>query len=211
MSKNSQCLTTPEPSCEVRGFKIYKELLSKGQQITMIADLRRIVHQAPLFRPVTPSGRRMSVQMTSCGMLGWISDKAGYRYEKRHPSGVPWPPIPVSVLDIWQQVSACHRTPDSCLINLYREGTRMGLHQDADEADFRYPVVSVSLGDDGLFRIGNCQRGGTTESIWLQSGDVVVMGGNARLVHHGIDRIRFGSSKLLSNGGRLNLTLRVAA
>ena len=86
----------------------------------------------------------------------------------------------------------------------------MGMHQDRDEADFRWPVVSVSLGDEGLFRIGNDTRGGKTESLWLQSGDVVVMGGAARLTYHGVDRIRFGSSRLLPKGGRINLTLRVA-
>ena len=101
------------------------------------------------------------------------------------------------------------RAPDCCLVNLYRDTARMGLHQDRDEADFAWPVLSISLGDDGLFRIGNVERGGRTESVWLHSGDVLVMGGEARLIHHGIDRIRPGSSTLLDGGGRINLTLRV--
>ena len=101
------------------------------------------------------------------------------------------------------------RLPDCCLINYYGEDARMGLHQDKDEADFSYPVVSISLGDDGLLRLGNPTRGGTTDSLWLNSGDVVVMGGEARLAYHGVDRIRFKSSRLLPKGGRLNLTLRV--
>jgi alkylated DNA repair protein (DNA oxidative demethylase) len=106
-------------------------------------------------------------------------------------------------------VTGLARDPDCCLINLYREGARMGLHQDRDETDFAWPVVSLSLGDDALFRIGHVTRGGSTDSVWLRSGDVLVMGGPARLVHHGIDRIRPGSSTLLAGGGRINLTLRV--
>jgi alkylated DNA repair protein (DNA oxidative demethylase) len=123
---------------------------------------------------------------------------------------MPWPEIPAPVLDIWRMVVAGDaRLPESCLINFYGEGARMGMHQDRDEADFSWPVVSVSLGDDALFRIGNPTKGGRTESLWLNSGDVAVMGGPARLIHHGIDRIRFGSSALLPDGGRINLTLRV--
>lgn len=151
----------------------------------------------------------MSVKMTSAGRLGWISDRRGYRYEARHPDGMAWPPIPDSILALWREVTALDRQPDCCLINYYGEDARMGLHQDNDEGDFDWPVVSVSLGDDGLFRIGGTERGGSTESVWLQSGDVVVMGGAARLAYHGVDRIRFGSSRLLPDGGRINITLRV--
>ena len=121
-----------------------------------------------------------------------------------------WPAIPDEILTIWQDLTGADRQPDCCLINYYGEGTKMGLHQDKDEADFSWPVLSISLGDDALFRIGNTTRGGKTESIWLSSGDVVIMGGPARLTYHGVDRIRFGSSKLLPKGGRINLTLRVA-
>ena len=123
-----------------------------------------------------------------------------------------WPPVPETALgDLWRALVDWDRDPDCCLVNFYREGARMGLHQDRDEADFGLPVVSVSLGDEALFRMGNTTRGGKTESVWLRSGDVVVMGGAARLAYHGVDRIRFGSSTLLPDGGRINLTLRVVS
>ncbi len=147
--------------------------------------------------------------MSAAGRFGWITDRKGYRYSETHPDGQVWPPIPQQVLDLWGDVSGSARDPECCLINWYGEGARMGLHQDRDEADFGEPVVSVSLGDEGMFRMGNEERGGKTESVWLKSGDVVVMGGEARLRHHGVDRIRFGSSTLLPQGGRINLTLRV--
>ncbi|MFY2824119.1 alpha-ketoglutarate-dependent dioxygenase AlkB family protein [Ruegeria sp. MALMAid1280] len=194
----------------LRGFDIRKAWLDASAQAQLIGLLRPILKSAPLFRPVTPSGKAMSVRMTSAGPLGWVTDKAGYRYQPQHPKGVDWPAIPDAVLDIWRALASPDRDPDCCLINYYGEGARMGLHQDKDEVDFSWPVLSISLGDDALFRIGNQTRGGKTESIWLSSGDVVIMGGPARLTYHGIDRIRFGSSKLLPKGGRINLTLRVA-
>lgn len=193
----------------IRDFLVLKSYLDQAAQAELIAALRPVLKAAPPFFPQTPSGKAMSVRMTSAGRLGWYSDKAGYRYVPQHPKGGDWPPIPEPVLRIWHDVTGLERVPDSCLINYYGEGARMGLHQDKDEADFSWPVVSVSLGDDGLFRIGNPTRGGKTESVWLSSGDVVVMGGPARLSYHGVDRIRFKSSRLLPKGGRLNLTLRV--
>ncbi|CUK13495.1 Alpha-ketoglutarate-dependent dioxygenase AlkB [Ruegeria denitrificans] len=194
----------------LRGFDIRKAWLDGTAQAQLIDSLRPILKSAPLFRPVTPSGKEMSVRMTSAGALGWVTDKTGYRYQAQHPKGMDWPAIPDQILDIWRDLASPDRDPDCCLINYYGEGTRMGLHQDKDEADFSWPVLSISLGDDALFRIGNQTRGGKTESIWLNSGDVVIMGGPARLTYHGIDRVRFGSSKLLPKGGRINLTLRVA-
>ncbi|WP_037314623.1 alpha-ketoglutarate-dependent dioxygenase AlkB family protein [Ruegeria halocynthiae] len=195
----------------LRGFDIRKAYLDGPAQARLIALLRPILKTAPLFRPVTPSGKEMSVRMTSAGSLGWVTDKTGYRYQPQHPKGMEWPTIPDAILDIWRDLASPDRDPDCCLINYYGEDARMGLHQDKDEADFSWPVLSISLGDDAMFRIGNTSRGGKTESIWLNSGDVVVMGGPARLTYHGIDRIRFGSSKLLPKGGRINLTLRVAS
>ncbi|KKN24139.1 hypothetical protein LCGC14_0897990, partial [marine sediment metagenome] len=171
--------------------------------------VRGVVRQAPFFRPEVPRGGRMSVRMTAAGRYGWFSDRRGYRYVTEHPDGQTWPEIPAPILAIWDQLTGLERRPECCLINYYDADARMGLHQDRDEADFQWPVVSVSLGDDGLFRIGNLTRGGKTESIWLQSGDVVVMGGDARLTYHGVDRIKSGTSTLLSKGGRINLTLRV--
>jgi len=184
-------------------------MLSQEAQITLVDAVRRVVEAAPLFSPMTPYGKPMRVKMTSAGQFGWVSDRTGYRYAAEHPNGGEWPAIPKPILDIWNRLSGSDRAPECCLINFYGEGARMGMHQDRDESDFSQPVVSISLGDDGLFRIGNRERGGKTESLWLNSGDVVVMGGDARLTYHGVDRIRFGSSRLLAKGGRLNLTLRV--
>lgn len=195
--------------CRVRDVLHYRGLLGAAEQARMVDELRGVVAAAPLFSPQTPYGKPMSVRMTSAGKYGWFADRRGYRYETRHPSGNAWPPIPECVLDIWRAVASAERLPDCCLVNFYASGARMGLHQDRDEADFRWPVVSISLGDDALFRIGNLARGGATESIWLRSGDVVVIGGAARLVFHGVDRIAFGTSTLLAEGGRINLTLRV--
>ncbi|WP_171208471.1 MULTISPECIES: alpha-ketoglutarate-dependent dioxygenase AlkB [unclassified Ruegeria] len=194
----------------LRGFDIRKGYLDAHAQTALVERLRPLLKAAPLFHPTTPSGKHMSVRMTSAGALGWVSDKSGYRYQDHHPKGMTWPSIPDAILNIWYDITKAERAPDCCLINYYGENTRMGMHQDKDEADFSWPVLSISLGDDALFRIGNTSRGGKTESIWLSSGDVVVMGGPARLTYHGIDRIRFGSSRLLPKGGRINLTLRVA-
>ncbi len=193
----------------IRGFEIYGGLLGAEAQRAMLADIRAVVEKAPLFQPDTPYGKQMSVRMSAAGRYGWFSDRSGYRYVPQHPRGTDWPDIPASVLDVWQQVTGLEKMPECCLINYYDADARMGMHQDRDEADMRWPVVSISLGDDGLFRIGNLTRGGKTESIWLRSGDVVVMGGDARLTYHGVDRIKAGTSTLLKDGGRINLTLRV--
>ncbi|MGC1495001.1 MAG: alpha-ketoglutarate-dependent dioxygenase AlkB [Sulfitobacter sp.] len=193
----------------VKGFEIHKGWLDQAAQIRLLAAIRGVVKLAPLFRPNTPYGKQMSVRMSAAGKYGWFSDRTGYRYVGAHPNGVPWPEIPAKITQIWKAVTGLDRQPECCLINYYDADARMGLHQDKDEADFQWPVVSISLGDDGLFRMGNVTRGGKSESIWLQSGDVVVMGGDARLAHHGIDRIRAGTSTLLKDGGRINLTLRV--
>ena len=147
--------------------------------------------------------------MTSAGKYGWYSDSNGYRYEPRHPGGQAWPAIPEIALAIWRDLVSGSRLPDCCLINFYGENARMGMHQDRDEADFSWPVVSVSLGNDGQFRIGNHERGGKTDAMWLTSGDVVVLEGTARLAFHGVDKIRFAPCELLPQGGRINLTMRV--
>lgn len=193
----------------VKGFEIHSGFLDLVAQRDVLAAVRGVVAQAPFFRPDTPYGKPMSVRMTAAGVYGWFSDKTGYRYVPNHPSGRPWPAIPEVVLAVWHEVTGLDRAPECCLINYYDAAAKMGLHQDRDEKDMEWPVVSISLGDEGLFRMGNATRGGKTESIWLRSGDVVVMGGNARLAYHGVDRIRAGSSTLLPKGGRLNLTLRV--
>lgn len=193
----------------LRGIEIRKGWLNPAAQAAMLGELRGVIAAAPLFSPETRWGKKMSVQMTSAGKYGWYSDRRGYRYAERHPDGTDWPPIPDNVLRVWGEVTGLERTPDCCLVNYYTGTARMGLHQDRDEADFSWPVLSISLGDAALFRIGNIDRGGKTESVWLETGDVAVMGGPARLRHHGIDRIRPGTSRLLPEGGRINLTLRV--
>lgn len=184
--------------------------LDRTAQQELAELLREVVAEAPLFQPVMPrTGRPFSVRMTNLGPLGWVSDRAGYRYQPTHPkTGRPWPAIPEAVLDIWRDVSGYPHLPEACLVNLYREGAKMGLHRDADEEDLAAPVVSVSLGDTAVFRIGGPERGGRTETLTLASGDVLVMGGQSRLCYHGIDRVLTGTSSLLKDGGRLNLTLR---
>ncbi|MEO1952761.1 alpha-ketoglutarate-dependent dioxygenase AlkB [Thioclava sp.] len=209
MTENPKhAISRPDPQ-EIRGFRHYPGWLDLDEQKALIETLRGVVTQAPLFSPMTPYGKSMSVRMTSAGRFGWISDRRGYRYSETHPDGQPWPAIPQPILDIWEAVAGTPRAPECCLINFYGEGAKMGMHQDRDEQDFDQPVVSVSLGDDGLFRIGNKTRGGKTESIWLHSGDVMVMGGEARLLYHGIDRVKPGTSPLMPKGGRINLTMRV--
>ncbi|PZX19011.1 alkylated DNA repair protein (DNA oxidative demethylase) [Palleronia aestuarii] len=195
---------------DLRGVTLLKGALDAAGQAALVAELRAVAAAAPLFHPETARGRKMSVRMTSAGRLGWVSDRRGYRYEPAHPQGMAWPEIPPRLLTLWDAVSGSAVPPDTCLLNYYGEGARMGLHQDRDEAELHHPVVSLSLGDEALFRVGNVERGGKTESVWLASGDVAVLSGAARLVHHGIDRIRFGSSRLLPQGGRINVTLRVA-
>ena len=197
------------PDIVLGGAPIWRGWLDAEAQAEMVAALRGVVAAAPLFSPETRWGKKMSVQMTSAGRYGWFSDRRGYRYIDRHPSGVAWPPIPEPVLAVWRALAPEARGPDCCLVNFYRAGARMGLHQDNDEADFTQPVVSISLGDAALFRIGGKERGGKTQSTWLESGDVMLLAGPSRLAYHGIDRIRGGSSTLLADGGRINLTLRV--
>ncbi len=194
----------------LQGVALWPGFLSRPAQEAMLGDVLGVLEAAPPFHPVTRWGKAMTVAMTSAGRFGWFSDRRGYRYVERHPSSDrPWPPIPDSVLAVWAAVAPNARGPECCLVNLYRSGARMGLHQDRDEADLSQPVVSISLGDEALFRVGSVERGGPTASAWLRSGDVCVIGGPARLVHHGVDRVREGSSDLIPGGGRINLTLRV--
>jgi alkylated DNA repair protein (DNA oxidative demethylase) len=173
-----------------------------------------VVAAAPLIVPTMPrSGRPFSVRMTNCGPLGWVSDRDGYRYQPVHPiTGAPWPPIPDLLAEVWRLAGGYPHPPEACLINYYAPGARMGLHQDADEADRAAPVVSLSLGDDCRFRVGGTSRGGATRSVRLSSGDLIVLGGGSRMAFHGVDRIYPGTSHLLDawmpEGGRINLTLR---
>jgi alkylated DNA repair protein (DNA oxidative demethylase) len=192
------------------GFRIVPGYLDRPAQNALLAALCEIIVQAPLYTPRMPrSGKPMSVRMTNCGPLGWITDERGYRYQPTHPeTGAPWPPMPELVLKAWAELARYPHLPEACLINFYGPAARMGLHQDRDEADFSAPVVSLSLGDTCLFRIGGTKRGDPTRSLTLASGDALVLGGEARLAFHGVDRILPGTSTLLPEGGRINLTLR---
>lgn len=184
--------------------------LDRPAQEVLRHALREVVRAAPLFTPVMPrTGKPFSVRMTNCGMLGWVSDVAGYRYQPTHPeTGLPWPEMPARLRDAWRELADYPEPPEACLVNHYTAAARMGLHQDRDEGALAAPVVSISLGDEAIFRIGGIVRGDRTRSIRLASGDAFVFGGASRLVFHGIDRIVAGSSTLLPGGGRLNLTLR---
>lgn len=193
----------------VGGARFHPGVLDGAAQAALVADLRDVVAAAPLFHPETRGGKRMSVRMTSAGRLGWVSDRRGYRYQDHHPGGGAWPPIPDGAMAVWRRFAGVARDPDCCLVNFYDGQARMGLHQDRDEASFDWPVVSVSLGDDALFRVGGTARGGPTDSVWLRSGDVIVLEGPSRLAFHGVDRVAPGTSTLLPKGGRINLTLRV--
>jgi alkylated DNA repair protein (DNA oxidative demethylase) len=193
------------------GFRLLPERLDRSAQRALADEVLRLAEAAPFYRPLTPGGKPMSVAQTSFGPLGWVTDRSGYRYEPRHPlTGQPWPPMPASLLELWAALCDPVTPPDACLVNRYDAGARMGPHQDRDEADFGFPVLSISLGDAAVFRIGGARRSDPTTSLRLRSGDVCLLAGDARLAHHGVDRILAGSSRLLAGGGRLNLTLRRA-
>lgn len=192
------------------GLRYLPGRLETDAQRQLVESLRGAVADAPLFTPIMPrTGRPFTVRMTNLGPLGWVSDRAGYRYQPTHPeTGRPWPAIPEALLELWREVSGYSHGPEACLVNFYDGGAKMGLHRDEDEEDFAAPVLSVSLGDTAVFRIGGPERGGKTATLKLASGDVLVMGGASRLCYHGIDRVIAGTSTLLRDGGRINLTLR---
>ena len=193
------------------GFKVIPSRLDGPAQADLAAAVFTAAQAAPFYRPVTPGGRAMSVRMTNFGSVGWVTDSAGYRYQALHPeTRRPWPAIPDILIELWRSLADVRADPDCCLINLYDPQARMGLHQDRDEADFSFPVLSVSLGDTAVFRIGGTSRKEPTSTVRLASGDVCLLAGSARLAFHGVDRILPGSSRLLPGGGRLNLTLRRA-
>jgi len=195
--------------CE--GFRLVRSVLTKDEQIRLMRRVQKIVDDAPLFQPTMPkTGRPFSVRMSNAGPLGWVSDKAGgYRYQATHPvTNRPWPEIPKMLLRLWALYADYAALPEACLINFYEPGAKMGSHQDRDENDFDAPVVSISLGDDAMFHVGGLERTAPKERMRLRSGDVVVLGGVSRLAYHGVDRVYAGTSQLLQNGGRINLTLR---
>ena len=188
---------------------LWREKLSPLAQKALLEEVQEKLKEAPLYQPVMPgSGRPFSVEESNFGSLGWVSDRNGYRYQSTHPiTGKPWPAIPEALLALWEEINGVP-APECCLVNLYRAGAKMGLHQDRDEKDVTAAVIGVSLGDEALFRIGGTARASQTRSVTLASGDVIAFGGAARLAYHGIDRVRPGTSRLLPGGGRLSLTLR---
>lgn len=193
------------------GIRHFPGFLDRAAQEKLVEDIRAIVADAPLFTPQMPrTGKEMSVRMTNCGPLGWVTDKKrGYRYQAAHPvTGKPWPPMPPRLTALWDELAAYPHPAEACLVNFYGTVAKMGLHQDRDEEDFDAPVLSVSLGDSCLFRVGGTKRADKTVSFRLESGDVVLIGGKSRLAFHGVDRIYPGSSMLLKNNGRINLTIR---
>lgn len=194
----------------LQGFRHHPGALGPSAQQALLADVRRVLSLAPLFVPMMPkTGRPFSVRMSNCGSLGWVSDRGGYRYQPVHPeTRAQWPPMPPLLLEVWRRYADYPAEPEACLINYYAPGARMGSHRDADEQDFAAPVLSISLGDDAVFHVGGPRRADPKERLVLRSGDVAVLGDDARLAYHGIDRIVGGSSGLLAEGGRFNLTLR---
>lgn len=192
------------------GLIYHPDYLDRAGQERLLGDVRAVTLAAPLFVPRMPrTGKPFSVRMTNCGRLGWVSDVRGYRYQPTHPdTDEPWPAMPAAVLRAWDELSGYPQPPDACLVNFYESSAKMGLHQDRDEEEFEAPVVSLSLGETALFRFGGLDRKDPTRSVKLRSGDAIVFGGPARLIFHGIDRLYPGSSDLLPQGGRLNLTLR---
>jgi DNA oxidative demethylase len=194
----------------VPGLRHYPDYLDRDEQAALLDELREILRAAPLFTPRMPrTGKPFTVRMTNCGPLGWVSDVEGYRYQANHPeTGRPWPPFPPPALAAWTELARDCPPPEACLVNVYNATARMGLHQDRDEEEFSTPVVSLSLGDDAIFRIGGATRNSPTRSFRLRSGDAMSLGGPARLAFHGVDRIVAGTSTLLAKGGRVNLTLR---
>jgi alkylated DNA repair protein (DNA oxidative demethylase) len=193
------------------GFAHYPLYFSIEQQQALIGAVKAGVQQAPFYQPTMPrTGAPLSVVMSNFGPLGWVTDKdKGYRYEPCHPkTGADWPVLPDLLQKLWEDVSGYRAPPEACLINWYREGAKMGMHVDNDEKNVRAPVVSVSLGDPAQFRLGGHRRGGPTQGLKLYSGDVVVLGGQARLCHHGVTKVFYGESALVPRGGRINLTMR---
>ena len=192
-------------------FKYLQGFLDPDACRSLLATIETVLNDAPLFQPTMPrTGKPFSVLMSNCGPLGWVSDKnGGYRYQSTHPvTGRAWPAMPPVLLEIWNTMANYNHPPEACLINYYAPGARMGSHRDVDEQDFSAPVLSLSLGDDAIFHIGGLSRSAAKTRLTLRSGDLVILGGKSRRAYHGVDRIIAGSSDLLPQGGRYNLTLR---
>ena len=191
-------------------MRVFPGYMSGDQQRGLLAEIRAVLAEAPLYSPAMPrSGSPYSVRMSNCGSHGWLSDQSGYRYSPVHPvTGAPWPAIPRPVLAIWRATTGLAYDPQACLINYYGPTAKLGLHRDQDEQAKDAPILSISLGDTALFRLGGPERKSATRSMRLGSGDVLLLSGASRHWFHGVDRILPGTSQLLPVGGRFNLTLR---
>jgi alkylated DNA repair protein (DNA oxidative demethylase) len=199
------------PASDLDGFRLWPGLLDRVEQEALRDAVFQRFRAGPLYIPRMPkSGLPMRVRMTNFGSLGWVTDKEqGYRYQDTHPeTGKPWPDMPEKVLELWAKYAAYDALPEACLVNYYEGDARMGLHVDSDEEAWDAPVLSISLGDTALFRIGGALRSDPTRSVRLASGDVCMLGGAARRAYHGVDRIMNGTSRLIPKGGRINLTVR---
>jgi alkylated DNA repair protein (DNA oxidative demethylase) len=198
-------LEMAEGAVLLRGF-------ARSFEAELIAAIGDIAARAPFRHMVTPGGHRMSVAMTNCGALGWVTDRSGYRYDANDPeTQKPWPAMPPSFRELaWQAAARAGFgafSPDACLINRYQPGAKMSLHQDKDELDFGAPIVSVSLGLPATFLFGGLKRGDRPRRFRLEHGDVVVWGGPARLVYHGVAPLADGEHVLMGRQ-RINLTFR---
>lgn len=183
-------------------------------EAAILAAIDAVVRQAPFRHMLTPGGLRMSVAMTNCGELGWVSDRSGYRYQAFDPiSGAKWPPMPACVRDLAAESAALAGfpafVPDACLVNRYEAGSRLSLHQDKDERDFSAPIVSVSLGVAAVFQLGGAQRTDRAQRVPVRHGDVLVWGGRARLLYHGVLPLKPGHHASFGEH-RVNLTCRKA-
>lgn len=192
----------------LRGF-------AASDDTTLLAALQGVIAMAPFRHMITPGGFRMSVAMTNCGSLGWVTDRTGYRYDPVDPeSGDNWPQMPAPFLrlakDAAAQAGFSEFVPDACLINRYEPGTRLSLHQDKNERDFAEPIVSVSLGIPAVFLFGGSNRADKPSRVQLTHGDVMVWGGPARLRYHGVMPLKEGYHPLVGRY-RINLTFRKAA
>src|ERR1700722_17774802 len=202
---------TPKATVAIApGVNYFPGFLDRAAQEALRDEVLAILELAPPFRPRMPrTSKPFSVCMSNCGALGWVSDESGYRYQPTHPeTGRRWPAMPPGLLAAFSAIAPDAPAPEACLINLYDPAARMGLHQDRDEEELSAPVVSLSLGDTALFRVGGLQRNAPTRSFRLDPGDAMCLAGEGRLAFHGVDRIIAGSSTLLPEGGRINLTLR---
>jgi alkylated DNA repair protein (DNA oxidative demethylase) len=197
---------------DLDGFRLWPGLIGRAEQEALRDAVFARMRPAPLYIPRMPkSGAPMSVRVTNFGPLGWVTDKErGSRYQDTHPeTGKSWPDLPVRVRDGGSELTAYPAPPEACLVNYYESDARMGLHVDSDEEAWDAPVLSLSLGDTAIFRIGGTLRSDPTRSVRLASGDVCLLGGAARRAYHGVDRVLPGTSRLLPKGGRINLTLRL--